>query len=301
MELRQLEYFVAVAEEGSFTKAAARMHIAQSGVSAQILQLERELGQRLFDRTRRSVQLTDVGTAVLSHARAALAAAAGARQVADEYRDVLRGHVSVGLAASSSFAFDLTDMLAKFHRDHPLVEISLLEAATDILIAGLLDGRHDAAVIAPPLDPPPELGLELVADEALVAAVRPDDPLAANDAVTLDDLAGRPLITFSPMIGTRSTIDAAFAAAGVEARIGIEASDPSVLAELAAGGLGVALVPEPYARARELTLRTLPIVGVELRGSLALAWNSARRPSPSARRLVEYARESLRSKYSRSD
>src|SRR5690348_4546889 len=120
MELRQLEYLVAVAEEGTFTKAAARMHVAQSGVSAQILLLERELGQRLFDRSRSPVRLTKVGAALLKHARVALAAVADAKQVADEYGVALRGHVSVGLAASSSLAFDLVDMLAEFHREHPM-------------------------------------------------------------------------------------------------------------------------------------------------------------------------------------
>lgn len=297
MELRQLEYFVAVAEEESFTKAAARLHIAQSGISAQILQLERELGQRLFDRNRRAVRLTEVGTAVLKHARLALAAAEDARQIADEYGDALRGHVSVGLAASSSYAFDLADMLAKFHRDHPLVEISLQETGSDELVAGLLAGRQDAAIIAPPAVVPPDLGLQLVADEPLVAAVSPDHPLATAIDITLDDLSGCQLITFSPMVGTRSTIDATLAAAGIEAHIGIEAGDPSVLAELAVGGLGVALVPEPYARARDGQLRVLPIRDVQLRGSLALAWNNARQPTPSARRLIDYARQSLSAKY----
>lgn len=293
MELRQLEYFVAVAEEGSFTKAAARMYVAQSGVSAQILQLERELGQRLFDRSPRSVRLTKVGTALLTHARAALAAVSEAKQVADEYRDALRGNVSVGLAASSSVAFNLVDMLAQFHRDHPMVEISLLEASAEDLINGLLDGRHDVAIMSPPATLPADLHLQLVADEPIVAAVSPDDPLATRARVTLGDLSGSQLITFSPSIGTRSIIDAAFAAAGIEPHVGIEASDPNVLADLAGGGLGVALVPEPYARARGRKLHIIQIAGISLRGSLALVWNNARMPTTSARRLIDHARQAL--------
>ncbi|OBI58123.1 hypothetical protein A5667_02410 [Mycolicibacterium fortuitum] len=295
MELRQLEYFVAVAEEGSFTKAAARMHIAQSGVSAQILLLERELGQRLFDRSRSPVRLTKVGTALLTHAHAALAAVAEARQVADEYGAALRGHVSVGLAASSSLAFDLVDMLAEFHRAHPMVEIALLEANTDDLVDGLLDGRHDMAIISPPATVPPDLRLQLVADEQIVAAVSSDHPLCGRPGVTLEELNGCQLITFSSTIGTRSTIDAAFAAAGIQPHVAIEASDPNVLAELAGGGLGVALIPEPYARARDSRLHVMQIADVNLRGSLALVWNDARKPSTSAARLVDYARRSLRS------
>ncbi|QRY48716.1 LysR family transcriptional regulator [Mycolicibacterium boenickei] len=295
MELRQLEYLVAVAEEESFTKAAARMHVAQSGVSAQILLLERELGQRLFDRSRPAVRLTKVGTALLKHARAALAAVADAKQVADEYGVALRGHVSVGLAASSSLAFDLVDMLAQFHRDHPLVEISLLEANTDDLVNGLLDGRHDVAIISPPATVPPDLRLQLVADERLVAVMSPDHPFAGRSALVLEDLTGCQLITFSSTIGTRSTIDAAFTAAGIQPHVAIEASDPNVLAELASGGLGVALIPEPYARARDSRLHVMQIADLDLRGCLALVWNSARKPSASAARLIDHARRSLQS------
>src|SRR4051812_2373139 len=97
MELRQLAYFVAVAEEGSFTRAAERVNIAQPGVSAQIRQLERELGQELLDRSVRSVRLTEVGAAVLPYARAALEAVDGARQAVAELSGLLRGQVSVGM------------------------------------------------------------------------------------------------------------------------------------------------------------------------------------------------------------
>src|ERR671927_1645481 len=96
MQLRQLEYFVAVAEEGSFTRAAARVHVAQPGVSAQIRRLERELGQELLDRSGRAVRLTEAGAAVLPYARAALAASAGARLAVDELAGVLRGRGAVG-------------------------------------------------------------------------------------------------------------------------------------------------------------------------------------------------------------
>src|SRR5690348_13561504 len=97
MELHQLEYFVAVAEEANFTRGAARVHVAQPGVSAQIRQLERELGEDLLDRSARAVRLTKVGAAVLPYARAALASADGARQVVAELAGLLRGHVAVGM------------------------------------------------------------------------------------------------------------------------------------------------------------------------------------------------------------
>src|SRR3954452_1135866 len=97
MELRQLEYFVAVAEEASFTRGAARVHVAQPGVSAQIRQLERELGQELLDRSGRTIRLTEVGAAVLPYARAALGAVTGAREVVYDLTGLLRGRVTVGM------------------------------------------------------------------------------------------------------------------------------------------------------------------------------------------------------------
>src|ERR1700716_1395811 len=140
MELRQLEYFVAVVEEANFTRAAAKVHVAQPGVSAQIRRLERELGQTLLDRSGRTVRLTDVGAAVLPYARAALAAVAGARLAVDELAGLMRGRVAVGMV-TSGFAVVLSDLLADFHQEHPAVEITLSEANSDSLLDALRKGE----------------------------------------------------------------------------------------------------------------------------------------------------------------
>src|SRR5690348_5879990 len=113
MELRHLQYLVAVAEEANFTRAAARVHVAQPGVSAQIRQLERELGQQLLDRSGRRVTVTAAGAAVLPHARAALAAVTAVRDAVDELTGLLRGRISIGTVTSiSSEGFDLPVLLA---------------------------------------------------------------------------------------------------------------------------------------------------------------------------------------------
>src|SRR3954468_2339988 len=128
MELRQLEYFVTVVEEAGFTRAAARLHVAQPGVSAQIRRLERELGEDLLDRSGRTVRLTEVGAAVLPYARAALSAVSGARAAVAELTGLVRGHVTVGMVTSmSTHAIDLPGLLAEFHRHHPEVGITLSE------------------------------------------------------------------------------------------------------------------------------------------------------------------------------
>ncbi|HVW43205.1 MAG TPA: LysR substrate-binding domain-containing protein [Amycolatopsis sp.] len=287
MELRQLEYFVAVAEEGNFTRAAEKMHVAQPGVSAQIRRLERELGQELLDRSGRSVRLTDVGAAVLPYARAALAAVEGARRAVDEMTGLLRGRLAVGMVTSHSV--DLPGLLAGFHADHPGVEITLAEADTTRLVESLRDGRLDAAIIALSATPPPDMRLHVVTEERIAAAVGPDDDLAKQSSVPLSALRDRALISLPPGTGIRSHLDEACTAAGFAPRIAFEASDPMMLAQLAARGLGIAILPDSVARSRE-DLHRLEIIRPTLRGGLAFAWRAEGPVSPAARALIDRAR-----------
>jgi DNA-binding transcriptional LysR family regulator len=290
MELRQLEYFVSVAEEGNFTRAAEKAHVAQPGVSAQIRRLERELGQELLDRSGRTVTLTEVGAAVLPYARAALAAVAAARLTVEELTGLVRGRVAVGMVTSHSV--DLPTLLARFHEDHPAVEITLTEANSDHLVEALRDGSLDAAIISLGATPPPDLEFHVVTDEAIAAAVSPDDALAKRSSIPLTALRGRALISLPRGTGIRSHLDTACAAAGFAPRIAFEASDPTVLAQLAARGLGVAIVPASVAKSRE-ELHPLTIIRPQLRGQLVFAWRTDGPISPAARALIGRARRLL--------
>src|ERR1700727_228547 len=140
MELHQLEYFVAVAEEASFTRAAARVHVGQPGVSAQVRRLEAELGQQLLDRSGRSVRLTEVGAAVLPFARAALDAVEGARLAVDQLAGLVRGQVTVGMVSGCALPV-LAELLAGFHGRYPDLGICLVEAGSDHLVEAVLDGQ----------------------------------------------------------------------------------------------------------------------------------------------------------------
>src|SRR4051812_5855269 len=241
MELRQLAYVVAVADEGSFTRAAAREHVAQPGVSAQVRRLERELGQPLFARGPGPVTLTAAGEAVLPLARVALAAAAGVRVAADEIAGIVRGRVAVGVVPSVTAR--LADALAAFHADHPGVEITLVEDTSDALLDSVRAGRLDVALAGVAGAAPRGLRTATVTDEALVAAVAPGHPLAGRAAITLRRLADEPLIALPRGTGGRTALDRGFAAAGLHPRIALEAGDPRVLMDLARRGLGVAIVP----------------------------------------------------------
>jgi DNA-binding transcriptional LysR family regulator len=288
MELRQLEYFLAVVEEGGFTRAATRLHVAQPGVSAQVRQLERELGEALLERSARSVRLTEVGAAVLPYARAALAAVAGARQAVDELTGLVRGRVAMGSVTSSSLT--VPDLLADFHRARPAVEITLVEANSDRLLEALRAGELDLALLAAPAGPPPGIDTEIVADEPFVAAVGHDDPLAGRGTVAFAALAGRDLICLPRGTGVRARVDEAYAAAGLPPRIAFEATDPTVVAHLAARGLGVAVLPRSLVAAYPDTLHAVEITRPRLRGRLALAWRAGGAASPAARALIAHAR-----------
>jgi DNA-binding transcriptional LysR family regulator len=288
MELRQLEYLLAVSEEASFTKAAARLHVAQPGVSAQIRQLERELGQTLLDRSGRSVRPTDVGAAVLPYARAALRAVAGVRLAVDELAGLVRGHVAVGMVTSCLSLVDLPLLLADFHRHHPDVEITLTEANSDRLLDWLRDGELDVAVVGAVGRARRWIATHAAADEALVAAVSHDDPLAACAEITLTALRERALISLPRGTGLRASIDGACSQAGFQPHIAFEASDPNVLARFAARGFGVAILPASIARAHPADLHPIAITSPRLRARLELAWRAEGPTSPAARALVAH-------------
>ncbi|MGW1071865.1 LysR family transcriptional regulator [Streptomyces sp. NPDC002537] len=291
MELRQLAYFVAVAEERNFTRAAERVHVAQPGVSAQIRKLERELGQELLDRSGRSVRLTEAGEAVLPYARAALAAVEGARLAVDELTGLLRGHAAVGTVTSHNF--DLPGLLAGFHDDHPAVEITLTAADTDRLVESVRAGVLDAAIISIGDTAPAGLDIQVVDDQPIVAAVAHGHELAVHRSVPLDALRGHALISLPRGTGLRARLDDACAAAGFTPRIAFEAGDPRALAELAAHGLGAAILPGAYAESRSDRLRTVAIERPALRGRLALAWRAEGPTGPAGRALLARARAAL--------
>jgi DNA-binding transcriptional LysR family regulator len=290
MELRQLEYFVAVAEEANFTRAAERIHVAQPAVSAQIQRLEREVGQPLLDRSRRAVRLTAAGESALPYARAALAAVSDMQIAIDELAQLVRGTVTIGTVTSHSV--DIPGLLADFHSDHPNVEITLTTDNSDALIERVRSGGLDAVIVSVGPDERPEgLEIEVVTDERIDAVVCPSDTLAARKTIRLADLRDRPLIALPAGAGIRHQFDAACAIAGITPRIAFEASTPLALAELAERGLGIAIVPASVPRGRD-GLHALAIVP-ELRGRLVLAWRSGGPMSPAARVLVDKARRLL--------
>lgn len=290
MDLRQLEYFVAVAEERNFTRAAERVHISQSGVSAQIRQLERELGADLFDRSSRTVTLTVAGKAALEHARATLAAAGTIGRAVAEVSELIRGRLTVGMVIGCTIT-PLFDALAAFHDAHPGVELSLLEDGSDRLVDGVRAGGIDLALIGAAHSTPDGLDSLTLIDERIVVAVPAGHPLARRRSVALGDLMAHPIVCMPPGTGLRTVFDRACAAQGLHPTIALEASAADSIAALADRGLGVAVLSESMAAAYGDRLTALAIDDVDTPALLALVWKRAH--NPALRELLGHARRAF--------
>ncbi|TWF93350.1 LysR family transcriptional regulator [Saccharopolyspora dendranthemae] len=288
MDLRQLEYFVAVAEERNFTRAAQRVHISQSGVSAQIRRLEKELGAELFDRSARSAELTVAGEAALAHARNALAAAASVGQAVGEITGLLRGNLSIGMVIGCTVT-PLFDALAGFHRAHPGVTLSLREDNSDRLLDDVRSGALDLALIGTGTEPD-DLEFLTIISEPLVAAVPAGHELAGGP-VALHDLAAHPVVCMPPGTGLRAVFDRVCAARGVEPMIALQASAAEAIADLALRGLGVAILSESMV-AGHSGLTALPLADAIDPALLVLAWRPG--TNAAARELIAYCRTAFR-------
>jgi DNA-binding transcriptional LysR family regulator len=278
MELRQLEYFVAVAEEANFTRAAARVHISQSGVSAQIRQLEQDLGAPLLDRSGRTASLTTAGAAALEGARAVLAAVDAVRQAVDEVNGLLRGRLVVGMVTACTVT-PLFDALAAFHVAHPGVDITLTEDNSDRLIDRVRSGSVDVALVGASGAAPPGLAALPIVSERLVATVPFDHPLARRRRTTLAEVSRYSIVSMPEGTGVRGVFDEACAAKGVRMDIALEASAPGTVADLAHRGLGVAILSESMAAAHSERLKALVIDDVEILAVLALIWPAVQSPA----------------------
>ncbi|MEU2870180.1 LysR family transcriptional regulator [Streptomyces olivoreticuli] len=190
MEIRQLRYFLTVAEELHFGRAAERLHIVQSAVSQQVRRLERELGVELFDRTTRAVRLTEAGRRLLPHAREVLAAQARAREAIDELRS--ERATTLRLGTSSGLGTRLEAILAEFAGLAPHAQLELVTAATDERLKRVRSGELDATLLRGQRDVP-ELELLPLWEDALVVALPARHDLAVRGTIDMADLAGLPL------------------------------------------------------------------------------------------------------------
>ncbi|MEU4423420.1 LysR family transcriptional regulator [Actinoplanes sp. NPDC024001] len=289
MELRHLEYFVAVAEEQHFTRAAKRMRVAQSGLSASIRSLERELDAELFVRHTRRVELTDAGQALLAEAHRTLASAAAARNAVAAVRGLLRGSLAVG-SEQCLGVIDLPPLIAAFRRAHPGVEVRLRYAGSGHLVEQVRTGQLHAGFVALSGPAPDGVRLLSLGTESMTLLCHPAHELAERDEVTVEDLTGEDFVDFSPDWGARGVNDLTFARAGAERRVAVEVNDVHTLLDFVHQGLGVALVPAPVTRKPHAKgLHAAPLAGPGPAWQVAVALPSGTPAGPATGALLQLA------------
>jgi DNA-binding transcriptional LysR family regulator len=304
MELRHLEYFVTVAEERHFTRAAEQLLVSQSGLSASIRALERELGTKLFVRTTRSVELTGPGRALLDEATRTLASVRAAKEAVAAAQGLLRGTLAVGTEQCIA-GVDVPRLLARFRAAHPRVEIRLRQAGSGALVEDVAAGRLDLAFVALSGPPPRGVRLTRITGEPLVLLCHPSHELAGGGepggcesgacesggtpggAVPWERLTGESLVDFQPDWGVRQLTDRAFAEAGLRRQVALEVNDVHTLIELVEQGLGVAVVPRHFAlKPQAAGVRAVALKdGPEPVFEVALARPEGDAASPAARKL----------------
>jgi DNA-binding transcriptional LysR family regulator len=286
MELRHLEYFVAVATERSFSRASERIHVVQSALSAAVNRLEKDLGVSLFDRTRRPIELTTAGVTFLDHAREVLDAAHRAEYSVYDYRGRLTGTVNLGMLMSWG-SLDLPAALADFRHRHPLVTIRLRQSAGGSVghLTAVADGQLDLALVSLNQPVSPLVQVTELLSEAMVFVCGREHILADRRAVGIADLSGHEIVQFPAGWGIRERLDAAFEDVGAQPVTPYEVADYTIAAELVRRRLAATIVPVSAAdRFPDLHTATLD---PPLQWTLYLASTIRQPPKPPAVELAE--------------
>jgi LysR family hydrogen peroxide-inducible transcriptional activator len=295
VELRQMAYVIAVARHGHVTRAAEELLVAQSALSRQIQQVEREVGVLLFDRAHRRLHLTAAGQAFVARAERLLADVQGLLDEMQEFGGLRRGRVAIGALPSVAEAH-LPALVAAFHDRYPGLELSLREENTLTLLSLLETGQidlalaHQLADLDLPGGLPSGLNSEALFSEDLVLITAPDHRLAALGRVPLLALQSEPLVVFKPGSGVRHTLLRVCAAAGFTPRIAFESGAVSAMRAFVAAGIGIAVVPRSAAEVAGPPVRLLELASPPLSRNVALVWHEAHYRSAAARAFAQMAR-----------
>lgn len=290
MEVRQLRYLCAIADYGTFRGASAELLIAQPALSQQVRRLEVELGVKLFDRTKRPVELTPAGERFLPRARRILdeieRAAAEAREFAGEFS----GRIAIG-AMKYLANLELPDLLLSLGEHYPAVQLQLSVGNSDQLRDLLCANRIDVAIAhADGLDLPPQFAVEVLRPEELVVLVGNAHPLAALDEATVRDLESVPFILFEDGASMQQALRLAFSDSELHLNIALQTGDLYTAVSLVARGFGVAVVPRSIARQQMADVTGVRIGPVPLMRHVALVWNRDRHRSRAVEAFAVHAR-----------
>ena len=241
MEIHQLRYFVAVADEGNFSRAAAKVRVAQPSLSQQIRKLEAEIGQPLFDRLPRSVVLTEAGRCLLDYARQILASIGDARRCVDELKGKVAGDVAVG-AIPTIAPYVLPELVVTFQKHYPDVTLHVVEDVTAVISRRVEAGELDVA-LASTCQRSPTLRVQLVGSEPLLALVPEGHALAKQTVITLDDLKSQRFLLLHEMHCLSQQVHPLLESHRLRPEVALAGSQLSTIANMVAAEIGVSIVP----------------------------------------------------------
>ena len=242
MEIHQLRYFVAVAEEGSFSRAAAKVRVAQPSLSQQIRKLEAEVGQPLFDRLPRSVVLTEAGRCLIDYARQILASIGDARRCVDELKGEIAGKVAVG-AIPTIAPYVLPELVVTFQKHYPDVTLEIVEDVTKGVTRRIDAGELDVA-LASTCRPSTTLRRESLGTEPLLALVPKAHPLAKKDFVEFDDLKSLRFLLLHEMHCLSQQVNHLLESRRLRPEIALAGSQLNTIANMVAASIGISIVPQ---------------------------------------------------------
>jgi len=286
MEIRQLRYFLALAQELSFTRAAIRAKVAQPALSRQIRKLEDELGTALVDRTSRRVQLTAAGQRLAAHATLILDEVENARAEMLQITDLSAGRLAIGTTQTPG-PLNVARLLSDYHALHPGIELTVREELSVAIAERLRADELDLGLVSE-IPEPARHGLELqqIASEPLVVALPPGHPFAADADIAFPALASESFILFPEGATIRGTFDRLAGHYGIDPHIAFVTTDTDRMRELVGLGLGISLLPESDANPPGHEHTSVRVRGEELTYTVYIATRSSRRQSPAARAMI---------------
>ncbi len=292
MEIRQLKAFVAIAESGTFTAGALRVHVTQAAISMQIRQLENELGARVFVRAPRHVILTEAGEHLLQRARQILREHDAAVEEIAALAGAERGRLRVGSASAMVLTEPLPKILKELRKQHPAAEIAVISGTSEALVDQILSGELDIAFVSLPVDAR-GIQTERLRDDQLVAIASPRHKLAKQRTVSAYTLAGEKLILGERGGNTRRLIDQFFAQAGVTLHVVMELSRQAAIRRMVEEDMGVGIVTLQSVK-EEVEKGKLVrwwIEGAEINWELGLAQLSGGYESPIVQKFITLTRK----------
>ena len=290
MDLRQLRYLVALAEERHFTRAAAREHVAQPALSQQIRRLEDEVGLPLVERTTRQVTITDAGELLVARARRIFAELEAADAELLGLRGMERGRVTVGTMHTMG-PVDVSLVLAIFHQRHPGVELTVREQSSEELADMLRHDELDLAFLSVTERIESHgLGLKQLVAEELVVLLPPAHALAKRGKLRIVDLEGEEFISFREGARLRELLFSAARTAGFQPRVRLESNESERIRRLVSRGMGVAILPRSDAVAPGAEVSVTALVDPPLARDITLAWREGRRHPPAVAEFLALAR-----------